>query len=78
MIELVKVNDTLKIEDAYIKAKFNRKTEKEVVDKELAAKAASEKPGGPAGSSANPAEYKTKESAADAAWEETMGDKTIL
>ena len=51
MINLVKENSSLPVENAYKLAKQNKKMEKEQEEKEAAAKATSEKPGGPSSGS---------------------------
>lgn len=78
MRALVKKNDSLTIDDAYKLAKANRQYEKSEAEKQAAAKAVAEKPGGIASSAAQPANFKNKEAAADDAWSRIVGDKNEL
>ena len=78
MLGLVKQNDALRVEDAYKLAKQNRKLEKDEEEQKVAAKAASEKPGGPSAPSMQAKDFKDKDKAAEDAWSKTMGDKQTL
>jgi len=78
MIKLVNSNENLRIEEAYKIAKSNRKIEKEREEAEREAKATAEKPGGPAGRTTVPKDFKSKNDAANDAWEQVMGNKNEL
>ena len=78
MVDLVKGNDALKIEDAYKIAKQNIKLEKDQKEKESALRAQSEKPSGLAESSTTQRSFKNKTDASEDAWKKVVGDKDRL
>jgi hypothetical protein len=78
MIEIVKKNDSIGIDEAYKIAKANRKLEKDKAEKEAAIKASSEKPGGPAGSTTTKTDFKDKKAAGEDAWSKVVGEKETL
>ena len=78
MIEVVKKDDGVNIEQAYKIAKANRKIDKDDKEKQDAINSSKEKPGGISGGSAQTKEFANKDTAADDAWDSVMGNKEKL